>query len=388
MHFEDISKTLAFDTSVLLRTEHKTVRIDEDEWEEITEKKFRRAVNPDSALERIQNCIPKYKKNSSDGYLPTLAPRMTLAMDPLHNTTNPKHPGSAFPEFIRYLEKLGGKPEISAETTEAAPEPAQEVTSAPSAAAEVEPVAGIDFGVLTQNTPAHIRNIFAGIFGTSKVEPVDLVKELFQDVQTFLEKYPFSTPADLRIAEYALMTAALGKFLPHTPYIILNCNATGKAKEYFEDVLCRLLMPSSQKRTAFPTDAKAVQNLLKQSSDYVVLSASGKLHSNPWFDRLWEAQKAPIVVIIGNQLDVTELENRALHIRFNRSVGPNPYTEKQLEEEVFKLRRVLREVSLYRNIGGNKVMNTKLKLTLWRVMVQCPLESMKVSGTSYLKNQI
>jgi hypothetical protein len=400
MHYEDVSKTLEYDSSILLNTDNITVHIDEDEWNELTIKKFRRAVNPERALERIQDCFTKYKKNSSEGYLPTLLPRLNQAMGFLHNTTNSKHPGSAFPEFIRYLEEVGHSPDMPEETPETASEsapviPTSEEGSVRSAAAETEPAKGgqsdaaLDFASLTLKTPKHIRDKFAKIFENVKIEPADEVKECFKDVKKFLAKYPFFSANDLGMAQYALMTAALGKFLPHTPYIILNCNATGKAKEYFEDVLCRLFMPVSQKRTAFPTDEKAVQNLLKQSSDYVVLSASGKLHTNLWFDRLWETPKAPLVVIIGNQLDVTELGNRALHIRFNRSVGPNPYTEQEIEAEVLKLRNLLRHVSFYRNIYGNKVMNTKLKLTLWRGMVQTPLEWMKVAEcTNHLKNQI
>jgi hypothetical protein len=374
MHFADVREVLPLDSKILLSEETKHIQVDEDVYEEVKVKRLRPVVDPETAVSVLKQVWPGYKKNMQTGYLSVLRPHMNKAMDKSHNNTNPKHPGSSFPEFIRLLASVGDSPEKAEQKEnhcEAAAEPQQSLPE------EKKPQPS-PVDAMTTRLPEPVRAKYAALFANEPLENITKVREFFEGIQNFLMQFPLSTEQDADKAHYALMTAALAKQLAHTPVIILNCAGTGKAKEQFADILFRLMGPSTQLTAKYPSSESAALTLAKKNVEYLVLKASGKLTHFEWFNRMWQQQHSPFIVIVGNKLDTTAVRNFCIEVSFSSSRKELPYSAEELKKEITLIRSVLRQVSLLRNLTGNKVFKTNKSLTFWRGMVQSPLVWMKL----------
>jgi hypothetical protein len=211
------------------------------------------------------------------------------------------------------------------------------------------------------------------MFGEAAIASHEDAQSDFKTVQTFLERFPFLNGNQVTMAHILLLTAALGKYMEHTPFLILNCRGTGRSKEYFEDVLCRLAAPKKVLRADFPETGAQSEELALTDADYIVLKARGRLRKFSWFANRWDAKKSPIVVIIGNNLDISEFQNSSVEVLFKTSRTPAPYSDEELTERIPRMRDTLRLMSFYCCQQGNPLVKPGVirPLLCWRCF--CPM---------------
>jgi hypothetical protein len=357
MHFGDITKALTYEENHTFQERSLGVR---------TKPALRQAHNrdvarPDDAFKVLKSIWPEYKKNAPGGYLRTLFPLFKAALDPGHNSQDPTKFGSAFGEFIRYLSEVGG---VSLEE-------AKDILCQGYAAGSIGYVHTQLGTVRGSELFQRLYEKIQGAVGFTLIPRYLVVRSRIPAVRQFLEKFPFTALQDANRAWAAMLTASVAGQLEHAPVIILNCEGTGRAKEYFEEVLFRMMEPKNVLRTKFPEEERGWKRIDKKAPDYLVLHARGKILYSNWFESLWQKKRMPLIVIVGNKLDASQFSDTALEIRFKPSRAPSPLAgeDKALAEH----RDTLRQMCFHRNKGGNNTLrkyDETQKLVFWRCM--CP----------------
>jgi hypothetical protein len=387
MHFPEGLKGLPFDAELIVSHQQKKSKINEDFYERITVDRYREVINPKTALSRLKELWKGYKKNSPKGYLSCLRDRLNLAMSKENNTTNPIRPGSSFPGFIEFLQSLGETARkqkkqsavcrfSNAEICESAADFSDLSWLRNSSSWEEYMLTWEEY--MLKLVPATLSPKYGSILTQVGLEQPEKAMARFLTLKDRLKKFCFASDYDLCLAFCALMTAALGKTLPHSPYIVLNGDAKGSANKIFETLLLSVMRPASEFRYPFPQTQEAVRHLIKKKVPYVVYKAGGRLENNAWLQDLWKKDEAPLVVIVGDSLNTRHLADCSLEIHFSKPTGSLSAMSGSIEAEAKVIRKTLFGMSVYMNAAKQTFGSETRPLFFWRNMVQRPCEDMEL----------
>jgi hypothetical protein len=295
-----------------------------------------------------------------------------------NNTTNPIRPGSSFPAFIEFLQSLG---ETARKQKK---EPAVfRLLETHESAADYSDLSWLRNSSSWEESmlnlvPAKLSPKYGSILTQVALEHPEKAMAQFFALKDWLKKFCFASDYDLCLAFCALMTAALGKTLPHCPYIVLNGDVKGSANTIFETLLLSVMRPDSEFRYPFPQSQEAVRHLIKKKVPYVVYKAGGRLENNAWLQGLWKKDEAPLVVIVGDSLNTRHLADCSLEIHFSKKTGSLSATSGCIEAEAKVIRKTLFGMSVYMNVARQTSGSETRPLFFWRNMVQRPCEDMEL----------